>query len=114
MKHTCPRRMSEMGPWEREEGLDRYKSGKCTFCGSMHPDDFMLAVKEHKEVGPTDKAYKFYVDDHAGKFYTQHLSEEQGWEFDRLWREHKINWGYPGGPYVPLFIPGPSTSKEEQ
>lgn len=45
-----------------------------------------------------------------GKFYTQHLSEEQGWEFDRLWKEHKIVWGMPGAPYVPLFIPGPSTT----
>lgn len=47
--------------------------------------------------------------EHIGKFYTQHLSEEQGFEFHMLWIDKKINWGYPGAPYVRLFIPGPST-----
>ena len=44
------------------------------------------------------------------KFYTHHLTEEQGWEFHALWRENKINWGYPGYPYRRLYIPGPSTA----
>lgn len=44
------------------------------------------------------------------KFYTHHLTEEQGWEFHTLWREHKINWGYPGAPYTRLYIPGPSSA----
>lgn len=48
-----------------------------------------------------------------GKFYTKHLSDEQGWEFDRLWRDGKINWGYPGYPYVKLYIPGPSTATRD-
>ena len=177
--HTCPRRMSDFGPWERKEGLDEYTKGHglvgqhrgCNFCGSMHPDDFMQAVRDGLEIGPTDKSYKLYVkgipypepdalrivssstgpgqgltaykdlsraekkavrveykgrrrypEDYKegyyhlipwgptveGKFYTAHLSQEQGWEFDGLWREHKINWGYPGAPYRPLYIPGPS------
>ncbi len=177
--HTCPRRMNEFGPWEREEGLDEYNSRgglvgqprSCSFCGSMPPEDFMEAVRTGCEIGPTDKSYKLYVKgiprdgdpdeprvltvgshphdglrswkeltraekkaeradasrrDYRdryynftlwgptveGKFYTSHLSEEQGWEFHRLWQEHKINWGYPGAPYRPLFIPGPSTQKE--
>jgi len=80
----------------------------------MPPDDFMQAVRDGKEVGPTDKSYKFYVDDHRGKFYTQHLSEEQGWEFHQLWQDGKINWGYPGKPYVRLFIPGPSTATQAE
>ena len=117
MKQTCPRRMTEMGPWEREEDLDRWQERdglrRCSFCGSMHPADFLAAIEQHDEIGPTDKSYKFYVDAHSGKFYTQHLSEEQGWKFDQLWRERKINWGYPGAPYVPLFIPGPSTREAE-
>jgi hypothetical protein len=44
-----------------------------------------------------------------GKFYTHHLSEEQGWEFHRLWQDKQVNWGYPGAPYTPLYVPGPST-----
>lgn len=58
------------------------------------------------EIGPTDKSYKLYVGEMAGKFYTQHFSTEQADEFDQLWREHKINWGYPYAPYVPLYLPG--------
>lgn len=72
----------------------------------------MEYVRGGGEVGPTDKHYKFYVDGYSGvtqgakKFYTHHLSEEQGREFGQLWRDGKINWGYPGQPYVPLYIPG--------
>ena len=72
----------------------------------MDAKDFLAAIRNGKEIGPTDKPYKLYVDDHAGKFYTQHLSAEQAEEFDRMWREHRINWGYPGRPYVPLYLPG--------
>jgi len=125
-KHTCPRRiengmhvadspMRGAGPnrdtYDKGHGLVGQARG-CSYCGSMHPDDFMDAVRAGKEIGPTDKSYKLYVDDHGGKFYTQHLSEEQGWEFHRLWKEHKIRWGYPGAPYRPLYIPGPSGSDE--
>jgi hypothetical protein len=48
-----------------------------------------------------------------GKFYTHHLTEEQGWEFDRLWKAKEINWGYPGYPYARLYIPGPSTTPKQ-
>lgn len=145
-KHTCPRRSPL-----RDDGrnLDTWRSDRtCSYCGSMHPDDFMQAIRDGKVIGPTDKSYKFYITEpptdeqraerrqrqigryirmgmseaqaiqqadadpihrvgaHLGKFYTPHLSEEQGDEFDRLWRAHQINYGYPGAPYVPLFIPG--------
>lgn len=125
--HTCPRRIENgthladsplrgSGP-----NLDTYESGRglvgqgsgCSYCGSMSPDEFMQAVRDGKEIGPTDKSYKLYVDSHSGKFYTQHLSEEQGWEFDKLWKEGKVVWGYPHQPYVPLFIPGPSTKPQD-
>lgn len=121
-KFTCPRRLESPNPeafggldsdqWRKQHGLVGQATG-CSYCGSMNPDDFMAAVIDGAEVGPTDKSYKFYVDNHRGKFYTQHLSEEQGWEFHRLWTEKQINWGYPGHPYVRLFIPGPSTQKTE-
>lgn len=37
------------------------------------------------------------------KFYTAHLSIEQGNEFIQLWMTKNVHWGYP--PYVPLYIP---------
>ncbi|WP_125936325.1 hypothetical protein [Streptomyces sp. WAC 06738] len=69
---TCPRRTHEMGPWEREEGLDSWTTGhgvigqdsvglSCSFCGSLHPDKFMALVREGWIVGPTDKTYKVYL-----------------------------------------------------
>jgi hypothetical protein len=71
-KQTCPRRMSDWGPWEREEGLDTWRNqggiiGQekiglgCSFCGSLHPDRFMELVREGWVVGPTDKSYKAYL-----------------------------------------------------
>lgn len=69
---TCPRRMSGLGPWERAEDLDEWRSGggiigqeriglSCSFCGSLHPDRFMELVGEGWVVGPTDKSYKAYL-----------------------------------------------------
>ena len=40
------------------------------------------------------------------KFYTAHLSDEQGREFYDLWQSGRIRWGYPGYPYRPLYLPG--------
>jgi hypothetical protein len=70
---TCPRRLSDWGPWERTEGLDRWTTGhgvvgqdqvglSCSFCGSLHPDRFMELVRDGWIVGPTDKSYKAYLE----------------------------------------------------
>lgn len=74
-KHTCPRRREDgtdnpnsplrgsglnQDTWSRGHGLMGQKRG-CSYCGSMHPDDFMQAVRDGKEVGPTDKSYKAYL-----------------------------------------------------
>ncbi len=37
-------------------------NGVCSYCGSLHPDDFMAAARAGCELGPTDKGYKVYVD----------------------------------------------------
>ena len=119
MTQTCPRRMSDFGPWKREEGLDDFTSGHgiigqargCTFCGSMAPDDFMEAARTGAEMGPTDKSYKVYVQGWApngrngGKFYFQHLSVEQQQEFIDLLNAKTMNIGYPGHFYTkPFFV----------
>lgn len=102
----------DLDSWETGHGLANQVRG-CSYCGSMHPDDFMQAVRDGKEIGPTDKSYKLYLGSSEGKFYTQHLTEDLGWEFHRLWQERKINWGFPGAPYRPLFVPGPSTVSDQ-
>lgn len=108
---TCPRSIAEGRPYEAKWD-DRHGHRACTYDGSMHPDDFMEYVKAGKLVGSTDKSYKFYANDNEhgfGKFYTHHLSEEQGFEFWRLWQIGQINFGeYP--PYVRIYLPGPSTA----
>lgn len=114
---TCPRRMQEMGSWERAENLDRWDERptglSCSFCGSLHPDRFFALVREGYEVGPTDKSYKAYVKTPTGetKFYFLHLTEEQQVEFVGLLNAKQIKIGYPGRFYVlPFFVQlGPST-----
>lgn len=99
---TCGRRMMEFGPWERKEGLDRWQKFKsngdrvCSFCGSLHPEDFFRLVgvaaaapatghlREHVSIEPSTKSYKIYVhqpgvrNGHEGgmKFYTHHLPRD--------------------------------------
>ena len=94
-KQTCPRRMTDFGPWERAENLDTWdkrgggivgqeKIGPgCSFCGSLHPDRFMELVREGWVVGPTDKGYKAYLgrpltDDEKGARKAQWLAAPSG------------------------------------
>lgn len=80
--------------------LDRWHRFKvngdrvCSYCGSLHPEDFLRLIKECADAGvdagdeapsvdPSDKGYKIYVrrkgvrNAHEGgiKFYTQHLPQ---------------------------------------
>ncbi len=72
-KHICPRRgeappmakLPEGDTWMMRHGLRR-----CSYCGSMHPDDVMAALKAGRKIGPTDKSYKAYLslpNEKAGK-----------------------------------------------
>ena len=89
---TCKRRMQESGPWEHAEGLDRWQEHKsngdrvCSFCGSLHPVDFLALVArsaagEDVNIEGTDKRYKIYVRrssvvnamEGGIKFYTWHF-----------------------------------------
>ena len=107
--------MQEPGPWEREEGLDGFSSGHgligqetgCTFCGSLPGDRFMELLRAGKELEPTDKDYKAYVrdgDKTVGKFYYQHLSQDQKLEFIDLVNSRRLAIGYPGYLYVTPFF----------
>lgn len=61
MTHTCPRHIETNRTGEAEWKL---RDGQlcCTFCGSLHPDVFMQAVRDGVLIGPTDKNYKAYID----------------------------------------------------
>ena len=79
----------------------------CEYCGSVHPDAFMQAVRERKVLVPTDKNYKAYITDELGhhkKFYFEHLSTEQKKELIKLNNDLDIEFAEPGYFYVmPLF-----------
>lgn len=85
---TCPRRVGQVGPWDRVEGQDSWTTGhglagqdavgpSCSFCGSLHPDRFMALIREGWIVGPTDKSYKAYL--------SRPLSEEEKAERKTRW-----------------------------
>jgi hypothetical protein len=152
-KQTCPRRMSNWGSWEREEGLDVWRQEKasdtfggapdlevrhCSFCGSLHPDDFMRMITEGYVVVPTDKSYKAYLQEpvteerleeyrtgplrflgeelahgrDVGKFYYQHLSPEQQTRFIEMVNAKEIKFGYPGHLYVTPFFAKPRAPED--
>lgn len=122
---TCPRRMREMGPWERSGGQDEWRDEPrrdgeavpyCSFCGSLHPGKFLELIAEGWEVGPTDKNYKAYLHPPRGKdgershevrakFYYQHLSSAQQQQFIDLYNRQVMQISYPGHFYVlPFFM----------
>lgn len=118
-RQTCPRRMREMGPWERREDLDTWLPGevtRCSFCGSMAPDEFMEAVRAGREVGPTDKTYKAYLrTDNPGsmvKFYYMHLSSDQKREFVDLYNDGTMKISTPGNFYTMPFFMVPAPPEE--
>lgn len=103
--HTCPRR-GENFPWTRDDlrnrehtNLDSWRSPSasasvtiCSFCASMHPDEFMDGLRARTLVaGPTDKDYKAYVlrstGRHVARFYYQHFSSAQMLEFIDLYNQ---------------------------
>lgn len=109
---TCPRRIADgrggvedEDTWRDTGGIIGQK-GACSYCGSMHPEDFMDAARDGKEIGPTDKSYKVYVGDHEGKFYTHHLHPNHSNEFYDLVMDGMVNIGYPGHFYAKLYLPG--------
>lgn len=114
----CPRREEAPHLASMFPGPDRYRrrgglvgqKRACSYCGSMPPDAFMAALREGAEIEPTDKSYKAYLttaSGERGKFYYQHLSEEQRHEFLALLNERPRRFaiGYPGHFYVlPFFL----------
>jgi hypothetical protein len=108
-KFSCPRRfMPGEDQWRDHAHNTQGGKHSCGYCGSVHPDEFMQAVRDGVEVIPTDKNYKAYLQgpqfSHA-KFYYQHLSEAQKDEFLRLLNAKAVKVGVPGFFYtLPYFL----------
>jgi hypothetical protein len=93
--------MGELGPWERGEGLDEWREERgyrsCSFCGSLHPDEFMQALEAGAEVGPTDKPYKAYIDlqeiEPSSLRVISHVRPDHSPGFGQDWRPaSEIDW----------------------
>lgn len=80
----------------------------CSYCGSMHPDDFMQAVRAGSPITTTDKRYKAYLNDYK-KFYFGHLSGEQQEEFVNLYNAGKLKFTGDRGFYRLPFFMAPAT-----
>lgn len=117
---TCPRRYEDLGPraggpnqdrWDiREQMAHGLVARHCSYCGSLHPDDFMEKVREGWAVGATDKNYKAYLakpnqpGGMESKFYFQHLNDDQKREFVDLYNAGRVH--MPGGRFYryPFFM----------
>lgn len=104
---TCPRRAE--APVQLTKGPDRWEQRpntvflSCSYCGSMHPDEFMRRVEEGHVVTPTDKGYKAYIDNNY-KFYYQHLDEAQRARFLALYNDRTMKLAHPGRFYILPFF----------
>lgn len=108
MNHRCPRRNeSALGiaaPGDPDVWTDRESHRECSWCGSIHPDDFINMVSQGAELTPSDKSHKVYVDKNF-RFHFQHLSRRQQQQFIELFNIGKLNVGSPGYFFVePYFF----------
>lgn len=106
---SCPRRLDELGPWQRAPDLDRWREDRtCSFCGGLDPIEALTRIGAGAEVVPTDKSYKMYLRAFGGsqqKVYFQHFGEGQQDALLELLNAKKITFAAPGGFYVlPFFL----------
>ncbi|MFI5422900.1 MAG: hypothetical protein ACHQWH_03035 [Nitrososphaerales archaeon] len=89
----CPRRLESFqhdnGAEDEWKSRDGYHA--CSFCGSMHPDDFFKAIeRDQRMITGTDKNYKVYVEivhPQAGKIVE--IGSESGPAFNREGKPNK-------------------------
>lgn len=99
----CDRRHEGMGIPPGEPTDTWREDGTCSYCGSVSPSLFFERVLAGDEVGPTDKNYKAYIGE-RGKFYFQHLSEEEKNRFIELYNNKTMKLGFPGHFYSRPFF----------
>ena len=110
---TCPRRMTDVGSWNRVKDQDSWaeRDGKlrCSFCGSLNPNDVITRLAAGEEAIPTDKNYKLYVGTSGDKAYFHHFDESHMEEFISLYNASiedlpPMKIGYPGHFYISPFF----------
>jgi len=89
-RQTCPER--SLGGATTNTNIDFWKQDydgkgfrKCSYCGSMHPEDALRLIKEHSTsiIEPaTGKNYKWYV--YGEKYYKWHNTPEFIKEYNTL------------------------------
>lgn len=96
----------------------------CSYCGSLHPDDFMKHVREGTgKIVPTDKNYKAYLeypDPQVGKLQvvgTSNAKERPGEKWVQCIQEHIDTYGDQGlalelGEWI-LIMPRAATRTEK-
>jgi hypothetical protein len=104
--HLCLSRATTpiSASWPERDTWDTRPNGDrcCSFCGSLHPDDWLRLMKDAANpesktiIDRSDKGYKFYVQQESVanaseggiKFYTWHIpSEEWAAEANAIHRE---------------------------
>lgn len=116
---TCPRRMNELGSWQRHTGLDRFDSAhgtgtrplNCSFCGSLDPETLLDWMANGALITPTDKPYKLYINQKGHrdqKFYFQHFDQPQRTQFIAMYnlRDRPFKMAHPGYFYVLPYFAG--------
>lgn len=64
----CPRRDESLGGIFKFSGEDEWRDRdgtgyqRCSYCGSLHPDQFIEWTQKGAALTPTDKNYKVYID----------------------------------------------------
>lgn len=117
----CPRGAGPDSPFKAPfNGEATWRDdGTCSYCGSLRPDLLFAQIERGAKIGPTDKSYKIYVDliGHqvrgAGKFYFQHLSDEEQTRFIELINTKAMNIGFPGHFYVLPYFARPAAPAAE-
>lgn len=97
----CPRRSRCS---RKTETPDHWREdGRCSFCGSISPDELFKRIDAGETIDPTDKNYKIYVG--RSKFYFPHFNREEMQQFVDLSNAKKLKLGYPGHFYqMPFFM----------
>lgn len=89
--------------WLPRDGVDR-----CSYCGSLSPEEFFKRVGDGQKVCPTDKSYKAYIGTDSAKFYFQHLTREDQQLFIDHINSGRMQLDAPGYFYIrPFFIAPP-------
>lgn len=97
----CPRRGPSCASTLGKDGRDVWLPDRsCSYCGSLHPDDFMARVEAgDAELVGTDKDYKVYIHNAGGSPFKQTYRENADVPIDDLskWttreiQEHKFYW----------------------